>query len=126
MSIRLLTDTTYLQVFQKEYPRYERKMYFPSQNASEVESWIRLHPEGFKEIYSGRFVNSIYFDSLDMKCYFDAINVLNERYKVRIRWYGELFGKIEKPVLELKWKHGQLVKKDTYDLMSFDFYKNSS
>ena len=37
-----------------------------------------------------------------------------ERTKIRIRWYGELFGAIKQPILELKIKKGLLGKKEQF------------
>jgi hypothetical protein len=54
-----------------------------------------------------------------MSNYFDNVIGISQRLKVRIRWYGNLFGFIEKPVLELKIKKGFLGGKLRYPLDSF-------
>ena len=43
------------------------------------------------------------------------------RHKFRIRWYGEQFGYIEKPVLEIKIKKGLAGTKRHYKLAPFTF-----
>ena len=99
--------------------RYERKFSIAEISRHEVESIVRFHPAMFSEIYQRRFVNNLYFDSLQMKHYFDNIDGASCRMKVRIRWYGDLFGAVEKPVLEFKIKTGALGKKESSQLSQF-------
>lgn len=110
MLVELLETTNY---------RYERKFLISELIREEVESIVRLHPAIFSEIYHQRYVNNLYLDSFDMKSYFDNVNGAEYRMKCRIRWYGNLFGVIEKPVLELKIKNGSLGKKVSFPLNSF-------
>lgn len=49
-----------------------------------------------------------------------------DRVKVRLRWYGEQLGFIEKPVLEFKIKEGLLGRKDSFKLNSFTLDSNFS
>jgi SPX domain protein involved in polyphosphate accumulation len=102
----------------REY-RHERKFQLSGISSSQVESVIRQHPALFSEIYYSRYINNIYCESSDMKGYFDNVNGLFKRAKVRIRWYGDLFGHIKKPILELKIKKGSLGTKEFYPLESF-------
>jgi hypothetical protein len=99
--------------------RYERKFLVSGLTADEVASLIRFHPAVFSEIYHPRFVNSLYLDSPDLRNYFDNVDGIKNRVKVRIRWYGDLFGQVERPVLEVKIKHHALGRKATYPLTSF-------
>ncbi len=99
--------------------RYERKFYLEGVSRDDVELLLKLHPAIFSEIYNERIINSIYFDSLDLEHYFDNINGVSRRIKVRIRWYGNMFGFIEKPTLELKLKHNLYVGKLLYRLNPF-------
>ena len=62
----------------------------------------------------------IYFDSLNFKDYSETINGISNRQKIRIRWYGDFFGLIKKPVLEFKQKKGILVKKITRPFPPFE------
>jgi hypothetical protein len=54
-----------------------------------------------------------------MAAYQDKLIGISDRLKVRIRWYGELFGLIKEPVLELKIKRGSLAGKLRFPLASF-------
>ena len=47
------------------------------------------------------------------------------RKKIRIRWYGNLFGKVS-PSLEIKERNGSLVKKTVHGFPSFSLNKNES
>ena len=99
--------------------RYERKFFISELARQAVESIVRLHPAMFSEIYHQRFVNNIYLESPDMKSYSDNIDGSHRRMKLRIRWYGDLFGVIEEPVLELKIKNGLLGRKVSFALSPF-------
>jgi SPX domain protein involved in polyphosphate accumulation len=85
-----------------------------------LEQIIKVHPELFKEIYWERQVNNIYFDTPGLNYFFDNVVGKSERRKVRIRWYGEDNGIIQKPVLEFKIKSGQLGRKASFDLAPID------
>ena len=80
---------------------------------------IKNHPAMFNEIYQPRFVNNIYFDTIDLTNYNDNVNGKSERLKVRIRWYGDLLGNIVNPVLELKYKKAYTGTKVKYMLNPF-------
>ncbi len=99
--------------------RYERKFFISDLSKHEVENIIILHPAMFSEIFHARIVNNIYFDSFNFKSYFENVDGSTEKSKVRIRWYGELLGLIEKPVLEIKLKKGLLGRKLSYPLQPF-------
>lgn len=108
-----MTDT-----YCHEY-RYERKFAVSRWTKHQVESVVKLHPAFFSEIFSQRFVNNIYFDSPNLKHFFDNIEGNTHRKKIRIRWYGTLFGHISSPVLEIKSKNGWLGTKQSYLLQPF-------
>ena len=99
--------------------RYERKFFISKLSNYEVESVVKLHPSIFTEIYSNRFVNNIYFDTYNLHNLHDNVEGVIDRVKIRIRWYGDLFGYIEKPVLEIKIKKGLLGKKISVPIKSF-------
>ena len=111
---------SYLLPFDKNIYRYERKFLIPGITVHDVELIVKLHPAIFSEIYSQRYVNNIYFDSINLTNYFDNVNGVTNRVKYRIRWYGELGGLIEKPTLELKIKNGYLGRKLSYPLLPFE------
>lgn len=99
--------------------RYERKFLISEFNEQELIAMIRLHPAIFTELYPQRFVNNIYFDSIGMKNYFANVEGASSRCKVRVRWYGDLFGRVEKPLLEFKIREGLLIRKELFPLGSF-------
>jgi len=101
--------------------RYERKFLVPRLCWSEVEVRIKRHPALFSEIFPPRAVNNIYLDSVPLRHYFMNVNGVFDRTKVRIRWYGELFGPVCEPVLEFKLKEGLLGKKESFPLEPFLF-----
>jgi len=91
--------------------RYERKFLITEMQRYEIEHVIMNHPTLFSEIYSERRVNNIYFDTKDMRNYFDNVFGLNDRMKTRIRWYGEAFKSVKTPTLEIKIKNGLVGRK---------------
>lgn len=99
--------------------RYERKYLITDFSFREVEQWIKFHPAAFSEIYYPRTINNIYFDTLGFSNYYDNVEGETKRLKVRIRWYGELNGTIQQPMLEYKIKEGLLGKKESYPLLPF-------
>lgn len=105
--------------------RYERKFFIRQLSKYEVKNIINLHPAIFSEIYHQRYVNNIYFDSFSLNNYRENIEGAKDRIKIRIRWYGELFGYIEKPILEIKIKRGLLGKKISYSLKPFYLTENT-
>jgi SPX domain protein involved in polyphosphate accumulation len=99
--------------------RYERKFVTPDLSREEVDVLVKLHPAMFSKIYHDRYVNNIYFDSWCLSSFKDNVEGISERLKCRVRWYGELFGTIARPVLELKSKLSLLGKKDSFPLRPF-------
>ena len=99
--------------------RYERKFYLEKLTREKIETTLKFHPSIFREIHHERTVNNIYFDSFNLQNYFDNLSGVNRRLKVRIRWYGNLFGFIEKPMLEFKLRHNLNIGKIVYPLKSF-------
>ena len=97
---------TLLPAKNSELFRYERKFKISEIDRNYVETLVKYHPAMFSEIFHERIVNNIYFDTLNMDYYYDNKSGSSKRMKVRIRWYGNQFGLIEKPVLELKIKDG--------------------
>lgn len=101
--------------------RYERKFLVSDISDKEIGQVIRFHPAGFREVFQQRFINNIYFDTLGFNNYIDNVEGEMRRWKCRIRWYGNIFGMIEKPVLELKIKNGLMGHKESYRLQGFLF-----
>ena len=97
--------------------RYERKYVVPkSMSLKELVTIVKENSGFFKEAFYKRQVNNIYFDSPEYKFYFDNVEGVADRQKVRIRWYGDTFGAIQKPKLEVKIKKGVVGDKWTFDL----------
>ncbi|MFH1479060.1 MAG: VTC domain-containing protein [Candidatus Omnitrophota bacterium] len=111
-----------------DHVRYERKFFITDLTEFEIISILNLHPANFSRIYYERYINNIYIDSFDMKNYFENISGLENRVKYRVRWYGDLFGEIKKPHLELKIKRGLTCAKRSFLLKGFmldqDFCKD--
>ena len=106
--------------------RYERKFVVSQWTPYEVEVFVKSHPALFLEAFPPRSVNNLYLDSLDSDNYLASVNGSRDRMKVRIRWYGNLFGMIEKPVLELKIKSGAVNRKERYPVAPFSFNEGFS
>lgn len=68
--------------------RYELKMECEFHQLPSIHSWTRLHSCSFNESFPPRQVNSIYFDTPDLDTFNDHIQGVNERRKLRFRWYG--------------------------------------
>jgi len=104
-----------------KYPRgrYERKFFTREFSLKEIENLIKTHPALFYEIYLPRRVNNIYLDSLGLENYYDNVEGNTRRLKVRIRWYGEMFGLIKNPILELKIKNEDVGGKMHFPLREF-------
>ncbi|MEW6092368.1 MAG: polyphosphate polymerase domain-containing protein [Chloroflexota bacterium] len=105
---------TYLRSF-----RYERKFLVEDLMPFQVEALIRQHPQNFRAPYPPRHVNNLYLDTSDMINYYDNVHGAMQRRKVRVRWYGEPFGEIGRPMLEIKVKDGMVGTKHTYPLSAF-------
>jgi hypothetical protein len=99
--------------------RYERKFVVTELTRHEVEAVIKLHSTMFVEIYHPRYVNNLYLDTWNLGDYFANIDGVKDRSKVRIRWYGNLFGAIDEPALELKVKNGSVGRKERFPLTPF-------
>ena len=115
----MLSETMLDKMQNPEEFRYERKVVVYGMNMHEIESIVKSHPAIFIERNFPRFINNIYLDTYNMSNYFDNVDGLSRRLKVRIRWYGNLFGLIESPVLEFKTKRGLVGGKICFPLNSF-------
>lgn len=111
---------------QSEELRHERKFLITDYSAQEVEQLLKYHPACFTEIYHQRQINNIYFDSPGFDSYYGNVEGDTNRVKMRIRWYDDLFGQINKATLEFKIKKGLLGKKDFYSLAPFTLNKDFS
>jgi hypothetical protein len=106
--------------------RYERKYATIGISYDAAICIIKLHPAGFYKAYPDRFVNNIYFDTHEFKSFYDNIDGVSRRSKYRIRWYGEAFGHILSPVLEIKSKDNQVGYKTSHSLEPIHLRRGSS
>ena len=106
--------------------RFERKFFVSNKEGKDLVCMLKQHPAAFKEIYHPRKVSSIYFDTPQMRYYQDNVDGVAERIKVRLRWYGALFGEVKASALEWKVRRGNLIGKSTLSGPSFYLDKNIS
>ena len=104
--------------------RYETKFSVSQLSRTEIENIINNHPAMFHQIYTKRSVNNIYFDDAELSSFVDNIEGERDRKKIRIRWYGDLFGLCTNPVLEIKYKTGLLGWKERHSLNDFKLDKD--
>ncbi|MCB0652661.1 MAG: polyphosphate polymerase domain-containing protein [Saprospiraceae bacterium] len=103
--------------------RYERKYVLENVPLFDIQQMVRLLPVGFREAFPVRRVNNVYFDTVSFSAYQDNIIGIGDRTKFRLRWYGEHFDHLLKPVLEEKVKHGELGYKNVFPLQD-TFWKD--
>ena len=89
--------------------RYELKLPCDAALLAQAQSWIRLHPEGFRTAFPTRQVNNLYLDSPGLTNLAENLAGQAERRKLRYRWYGPLpQPPVVQATLELKIKHGSV------------------
>ena len=110
----------------KDKVRFERKFIISNISKNNIEFIIKSNSALFSEAYCLRRVNNIYLDQPNLNSFFDNIDGNSNRSKVRIRWYGDTIGRIEKPILEIKLKNNLVGSKKRYDLKPFNLDKNYS
>src|SRR3990172_1179511 len=106
--------------------RYERKSLGEERAAGQVPLMVRRPPSMFYEPYPPRVVNNLYLDTEEMDNYYANLSGAAERCKVRVRWYGELFGAIASPILEFKIKSGLVGSKQSHPFPAFRLDGNFS
>ncbi|MCH2215911.1 MAG: polyphosphate polymerase domain-containing protein [Flavobacteriales bacterium] len=109
-----------------ENARFERKFVVENQSVQYVRQIIRINPIGFRSVFQSRRVNNIYFDSPSLNNYYDNHYGKSARSKVRVRWYGETFGRIEHPILEFKLKRALVGKKKSFKLLPFELTEKTT
>ena len=97
--------------------RYERKFIVPSHFSNQAILTVRqeLH---CKDLYESRQVNSIYFDTDDLKFARQNIDGDSRRVKLRLRYYGDI-NEFRNPQFEEKIKFGNTGKKNIYEVGNF-------
>ncbi len=104
--------------------RYERKFVIGGLSKAGIIQIVKTHPSAFSEIFHERNVNNIYLDTPNLTYFLENVMGKSRRKKVRIRWYGDMFGEIKKPVLEFKYKAGAVGDKLLFSLSPFFLDKN--
>jgi hypothetical protein len=99
--------------------RYERKFLVSGLSLERILSVVTLHRASFRRTYPDRLVNNIYLDSPSLKDYFDHLAGARHRSKTRVRWYGPGETEASRPVLERKFKSGDVGGKQGYSLPAF-------
>jgi hypothetical protein len=100
--------------------RYERKFLISDRSLRDVLQFIQFHPACFTEIFRERRINNIYLDNPGFESYYENVEGNPFRKKARIRWYGDLFGTVRKPVLEYKIKKSLLGHKVSHVMEDFE------
>ncbi len=87
-------------------PRFEFKIPCASAWLPDIEAWVRLHPAHWRVAYPPRQVNNIYFDSFDLQSLNANLSGVEQRQKLRLRWYGKTLAQVTAAQLELKCRQG--------------------
>tara|TARA_B100000886_G_scaffold340325_1_gene309214 strand:- start:262 stop:936 length:675 start_codon:yes stop_codon:yes gene_type:complete len=95
--------------------RFEKKFLIPYCYQNNIYEIISSNPFRFSECFQERTINNIYFDDLNLNSARDNIDGNPIRSKLRLRWYGEKYGKI-KSVIEKKIKKGNIGRKYFYEI----------
>ena len=100
--------------------RFERKFLTNALDREALQNIVAQIPMFFTEVYHERWINNIYFDSVQFTNFKDNVVGNMHRKKYRIRWYGEMISKIDNPILELKIKKGLLGDKKSFKINPFE------
>ena len=106
--------------------RYERKFIINNDFNINIENIVKIIHGQFSPIYSSRYINNIYFDSIDLNNFHNNSEGLSKRGKTRIRWYNKFFGKSDQPTIELKEKIGVLVKNRLFKIPNLEIRENAN
>ncbi len=103
-----------MALLKQQIPRYEKKFLIPELSKIEVQALISTHPALFSEIYQERYINNIYFDTVNFNFYHANKSGVSNRIKVRLRWYGDLINESDRSSLEIKERKGDVILKRSY------------
>ncbi len=104
--------------------RYERKFVSQHISTAQTEAVIKQNSAFFTPVFQPRRINNIYFDTPGLDCYFDNLFGNRHRWKVRVRWYNDIFGEIKSPILEFKLKKGLVGTKRSFKIPPFTIDRN--
>ena len=97
--------------------RYELKYTITEETASEIREYIKnicTLDKNVPEGKDGYFVNNLYFDTSDLKFYYDTKYRKLNRYKARARFYGEEATDFVWP--EIKYRIANVIWKKRYNI----------
>jgi hypothetical protein len=116
----------YFPPFSYDISRYERKFEVQDMHYHDVVQQVKNNRAAFSSIYYPRYINNIYLDTNDLDFYTDNVSGKGSRKKIRIRWYGNMMGNIQKPILEFKMREGHLGNKLSFPITPFILNNNFS
>ena len=93
-----------------EEKRFERKWIYKSNNTLNLINSLIRSKLFFRQHFPKRKVNSIYFDDNYYTSVIQNLDGINDKIKLRLRWYGNK-SKITDPKFEFKKKIGFIAKK---------------
>ncbi len=93
--------------------RYEKKFVIENRFNFLINNYVKSNPLMFAKQFNNRTIDTIYFDNDNLDLYKQNIDGLNERKKIRIRWYPNTSNFVT-PILEIKIKKGNLGEKIRY------------
>lgn len=105
--------------FDKFNFRYERKFLITDLSFKKVEKIIKFNISNFRVLYPERTINNIYFDNHSLQSFHDNVDGIAKREKIRIRWYGSMYGFVTNPILEIKKRNNSVGTKEQYLLNDF-------
>lgn len=94
--------------------RYEIKYRIELLGLASIEAVILMHPASFSTSFPDRQVNNIYLDTPNLHCFYQNIEGVPRRQKMRLRWYGKMDYPQNNSVLEIKNKNAELGWKDSF------------
>ena len=95
--------------------RYEIKFVLDNSRLADAMQWLYKSTTANKS-YDNRMVNSLYFDDVDSSSVRDNLAGIDQRNKLRLRWYGNQKNSL--PIFEVKTKNGRLGYKTAYPIKS--------
>ena len=96
--------------------RYEIKYRIELLGLASIEAVILMHPASFSTSFPDRQVNNIYLDTPNLHCFYQNIEGVPRRQKMRLRWYGKMDYPQNNSVLEIKNKNAELGWKDSFKI----------
>ena len=70
--------------------RFEYKILLTGVDTKVLEEYVYSIPYSFTSSFNDRFVNSIYYDTINYNALNDNLSGISRRYKTRLRWYNKL------------------------------------